>query len=120
MRRRAFAPNSWLSVTPEPERLLPDAVATLAAGCRPAAAAVERERRRLDALVRRARLRPWLDYLSGALALADGRGDASDPDVIHARELTRGLIANHHNLLLGLPGRAARRTASERARLQAR
>src|SRR5579871_360232 len=118
MRRRAT--TCWLSVTPEPERLLPRAVATLRAGGAPEAAAVAREHERLAALIRRARLRPWLAYLSSALALAQESGAlAGDPDVLAAREATLELIANHHNLLLGLPGRAARATARERAWLGA-
>ncbi len=112
--------TSWLSVTPEPERLLPGAVATLRAGARPPVAAIERERERVERLVVRARLRDWLAYLSGTLELVERRLDASDPAVVRARETAAELIANHHNLLLGLPGPAAQRTAGERARLQAR
>jgi hypothetical protein len=33
--------------------------------------------------------------------------------------LARAVIANHHNLLLGLPGAGARLTATDRARLAA-
>jgi hypothetical protein len=112
--------TSWLSVTPEPERLLPGAVATLRAGARPPVAAIERERERVERLVVRARLRDWLAYLSRTLELVERRLDASDPEVVCARETAAELIANHHNLLLGLPGPAAQRTAGERARLQAR
>ena len=79
--------------------------------------AVERERARIEGVVLRARLRAWLAYLSRALELAEGRAQASDPHVVSARELARAVISNHHNLLLGLPGSAARRTAAERARL---
>ncbi len=110
--------TSWLSVTPEPERLLPVAVATLRAGARPPLAAIERERERVDRLVVRARLRDWLAYLSRTLELVERRLDSSDPEVVRAREAAAELIANHHNLLLGLPGPAAQRTAGERARLQ--
>src|SRR5579863_9778203 len=118
MRRRAGASTKdWLSVTPEPERLLPGAVATLEAGGPPPPGAVERERARVERVVLRARLRAWLAYLSRALELAEGRAQASDPHVVSARELARAVISNHHNLLLGLPGSAARRTAAERARL---
>jgi len=112
--------TSWLSVTPEPERLLPGAVATLRAGARPPVAAIERERERVERLVVRARLRDWLAYLSRTLELVERRLDASDPEVVCARETAAELIANHHNLLLGLPGPAAQRTAGERVRLQSR
>ena len=119
-RRPLTASTSWLSVTPEPERLLPDAVATLRAGARAPIAAIEQERTRVERLVVRARLRDWLAYLSRTLELVERRLDASDPEVVRARETAAELIANHHNLLLGLPGPAAQRTAGERARLQSR
>ena len=115
--RVAARTRDWLSITPEPERLLPGAVATLEAGGPPPPGAVERERARVERAVLRARLRAWLAYLSRALELAEGRAQASDPHVVSARELARTVISNHHNLLLGLPGSAARRTAAERARL---
>lgn len=35
-----------------------------------------------------------------------------------ARAIAREVIANHHNLLLGLPGRAAQLTGPERAWLE--
>ena len=109
--------NAWLSVTPEPERLLPGAVAVLEAGGAPSRSAVERERALVERVVLRGRLRAWLAYLSRALELAERRAGASDPQVARARELAVAVIANHHHLLLGLPGSAARRTAAERARL---
>ena len=104
-------------MTPEPEHLLPRAVATLEAGGPPPPGAVERERACVERVVLRARLHAWLAYLSRALELADGRSQASDPHVVSARDLARSVISNHHNLLLGLPGSAARATADERARL---
>jgi hypothetical protein len=118
--RPASKPTTWLSVTPEPERLLPSAVATLEADGRAPMAAVERERERIERLVLRARLGDWLAYLSRALELVERRREAGDPEVVRARETALDAIANHHNLLLGLPGRAAQRTATERARLQSR
>ena len=71
--RAGASTKDWLSVTPEPERLLPGAVATLEAGGRPDPDAVERERARVERVVLRARLRAWLAYLSRALELAEGR-----------------------------------------------
>jgi hypothetical protein len=109
--------NAWLSVTPEPERLLPDAVATLEAGGSPPTGAVERERALVARAVLRRRLAAWLAYLHRALELAERRAGSADPQVARARELAMDVIANHHHLLLGLPGSAARLTASERARL---
>src|SRR5579862_193677 len=116
-RRAGASTKDWLSVTPEPERLLPAAVATLEAGAHAEPGAVERERERVERVVVRARLRAWLAYLSRALALAEDRAQASDPHVVSARETAVAVISNHHNLLLGLSGAAARATAAERARL---
>jgi hypothetical protein len=111
--------DSWLSVTPEPERELPEAVATLASGCPPTADAVARERVRVERLVLRGSERQWLAYLRGVVELIDRSADGSDPHVVRARECARAVISNHHNLLLALPGRAAELTADDRARLAA-
>jgi hypothetical protein len=116
--RPAATSTSWLSVTPEPERLLPCAVATLEAGGRPPSDAIERERQRVERLVLRARLSDWLAYLTRTLELVERRREATEPELVAAREEAVDAIANHHNLLLGLPGRAAQRTAAERARLR--
>ena len=109
---------SWLSVTPEPERELPDVVATLAAGRRPGPDAVQAERTRIERLVLHGSRRRWLAYLHEVVALIERRAGTADPDVQAARARAGAVIANHHNLLLGLPGPAARLTADDRARLQ--
>ena len=111
--------ETWLSVTPEPERELPEAVAALSCGGAPGADRVARERARVERLVLRGSERQWLAYLRGVVELIDRAANASDPDVARARERARAVIANHHNLLLALPGRAAERTADDRARLTA-
>ena len=49
--------------------------------------------------------------------LIERRADADDAEIAQARARAAAVVANHHNLLLGLPGRAAQRTAGERARL---
>lgn len=110
---------SWLSVTPEPERELPEAVATLAAGALPARDAVEAERRRIERLVLRGSQRGWLAYLHQVVELIDRTGAIADPVVWGARARATAVIANHHNLLLALPGPGARLTADDRARLAA-
>jgi hypothetical protein len=110
---------SWLSITPEPERELPQAVATLTHGGAPPAEAVSRERARIERLVLRGSERQWLAYLHGVIELIDRRAGAGDAEVLHARALASAVISNHHNLLLGLPGRAGERTAIDRARLAA-
>jgi hypothetical protein len=112
------ASRSWLSVTPEPERLLPETLATLRHGRRPPASAVERERADVERLVLHGRERGWLAYMSSAVALIERTAASRDADVVRAREVARDVIANHHNLLLGLPGRGAERTAGERIALE--
>jgi hypothetical protein len=110
---------TWLSVTPEPERELPEAVATLAAGRRPSPESVAAERARIERLVLHASQRRWLEYLHRVVELIDGDAGAGDPDVERARSRAVAVIANHHNLLLALPGAGARLTARDRTRLQA-
>lgn len=109
--------DTWLSVTPEPERELPAAVATLARGRRAAESEVAAERARIERLVLTGSQRRWLGYLHEAVALIERRATSADPDVVAARDLAAAVIANHHNLLLGLPGSGARRTAVQRGRL---
>ena len=108
---------SWLSVTPEPERELPRAVATLARGGAPSEDAVATERARIERLVLRGTQRAWLTYLHGVVDLIDRRRGDLDPEVARARARAAAVIANHHNLLLGLPGRGAELSAPDRARL---
>ena len=107
---------SWLSVTPEPERELPEAVATLRQGRRPPASAVTAERERIERLVLHGRQREWLAYLHEVVGLLE-RPVNGDEQLARARKRATIVLANHHNLLLGLPGRAAERTAADRARL---
>jgi hypothetical protein len=94
--------HAWLSITPEPERELPAAIATLRAGGSPSGAAVEAERRRVERLITRASRRAWTRYIAAAAELAraaDGDGELAD-----ARALVLDVIENHDNLRLGLPG----------------
>ena len=100
--RTARNRNAWLSITPEPERELPAAIATLRAGGSPTAPAVEAERRRVERLITRSSRRAWTRYLADVAELArDSNGDA---EVAAARELVLDVIHNHDNLRLGLPG----------------
>jgi hypothetical protein len=107
----------WLSITPEPERELPWAVAALAAGRCPAPDAVAGEHARIERLLLRGSHRRWLSYLHGVVELISERELDDDDDVGHARRLASAVISNHHYLLLGLPGRAAQRTAADRVLL---
>ena len=94
--------HAWLSITPEPERELPAAIATLRAGGVPSGSAVELERRRVEALVTRGSRRAWTAYVADAAALA--RASAGEDEVAEARVLVLEVIDNHDNLRLGLPG----------------
>lgn len=107
----------WLSLTPEPERELPAAVATLVCGYRPTNEAVADEAARIERLVLRGNERRWDSYLHDVVELIDGRAGDGDPEVARAREVAIAVISNHHNLLLALPGRGARRTDTDRRRL---
>jgi hypothetical protein len=108
---------TWLSITPEPERELPQAVATLTAGRRADPAAVAAERARIEQMVLRRGQRRWLAYLHGVVELIERTTQSVDPEVRGAGERARLVIANHHNLLLALPGKGAKLTAGDRARL---
>jgi hypothetical protein len=108
---------SWLSVTPEPERELPEAVATLAVGHRADAQAIARERDRIERLVLHGSQRRWLAYLHHVVELIDSTASVNNPDVARARTRATAVVANHHNLLLALPGTGAARTAADRATL---
>jgi hypothetical protein len=110
---------SWLSITPEPERELPAAVATLAAGGRAGPDAVAAEQARIERLILHGGQRRWLAYLHDVVNLIAAEGGSDDPHVTAARRRATKVIANHHNLLLGLPGAGARLTANDSSRLRA-
>jgi hypothetical protein len=94
--------HAWLSITPEPERELPAAIATLRAGGVPTASAVEQEQRRVERLITRASRRAWTAYIADAAALA--RAADVDGELGQARAIVLDVIDNHDNLKLGLPG----------------
>jgi hypothetical protein len=92
--------EAWLSLTPEPERLLPEARAALRTGLTPPPAdAVAAERARASRLVLGARRRGWRAWLDDSRDLAARVPDADAAAVI------RDVVANHDALELGLPGR---------------
>ncbi len=107
----------WLSITPEPERELPAAVATLRRGRLAPYAAIAEEAGVIEQLVLHGSERRWDGYLHDVVSLIDQRAGDDDPDVAQAREVAIAVISNHHNLLLALPGRGASRTESDRRRL---
>ena len=100
--RRLGARHAWLSITPEPERELPAAIATLRAGGPPSGSAVAAERARVERLVTRANRRAWTRYIADAAELA--RAADGDGEVAKARATVLDVIDNHDNLRLGLPG----------------
>jgi hypothetical protein len=108
---------TWLSITPEPERELPQAVATLKHGGMPPPAEVAAETERIERLIVRGSERGWLRYLHGVVELIDSRTHDLDQDVQRARTRAAAVISNHHNLLLGLQGRGAELTISDRHHL---
>src|SRR6201999_3526978 len=69
--------TAWLSITPEPERELPAAVATLRSGAAPSDGEVAEEAGRIALLITRSRQRQGVRYLHGVLALAGGGGGAT-------------------------------------------
>jgi hypothetical protein len=107
----------WLSITPEPERELPAAVATLRSGTVASDGEVAAEAGRIARLITRSGQRQWLRYLHGVLLLTESRATSRDPAVRSAATRAAAVLSNHHNLLLALPGSGARRTAEDRARL---
>ena len=107
----------WLSITPEPERELPAAVATLRSGAAATDGEVTAEAGRIARLITRSGQRQWLRYLHGVLVLIESRAGSPDPAVRRAAARAAAVLSNHHNLLLALPGAGARLTAGDRARL---
>jgi hypothetical protein len=93
------ARQAWLSITPEPELELPEALATLRARGAPSAEQVGAERDRAEQLVLRGSRRAWRRYLAEALALA---GSSEDPAVAEARAIVEDVVHNHNNLELAL------------------
>ncbi len=94
------------------------AVATLRAGGTPSPEAVAQEHDRIERMVVRARHRAWLSYLAEVVGLIESTATSTDPFVADARAIALQVVANHHGLLLGLPGRAAEQTADVRSRLE--
>ncbi len=102
------ARHAWLSLTPEPERELPVAIATLRAGEPPPAELVEREIARVERLVTRGSRRQWRAYVAETAALA--RAAEGDEALAAARATIDDILENHDNLALGLASRRRRGT----------
>jgi hypothetical protein len=102
------ARHAWLSLTPEPERELPEAIATLRAGGPPPAELVELEVARAERLVTHGSRRRWRAYLAEAAELA--RAAEGDAALAGARATVDDILENHENLALGLARRRGRGT----------
>jgi hypothetical protein len=93
--------DRWLSLTPEPERLLPAARAALSSGLvPPPQELVEREQAVAAGLVVGARKARWDAWLRETVALAE----RANGETAAAGALVRDVVANHDALALGLPG----------------
>jgi hypothetical protein len=93
--------DRWLSLTPEPERLLPEARAILRSGMiPPPGELVERERELAERLVVSGRRAPWDAWLRETSALAA----EAEEETQSAGALVRDVVGNHDALALGLPG----------------
>jgi hypothetical protein len=97
--RQLGARHRWLSIIPEPEFELPEALATLRAGGPPSAEQVELERARAERCVLHGSRRAWRRYLEEALALARS---LDDPAVAEARAAVEDVVHNHNQLELAL------------------
>jgi hypothetical protein len=107
--------RDWLSITPEPERELPRAIATLkSGGGEPDRDRLGVERRRAERLVLRGSRRGWSRWLAETRELAERAAAAPDGRRRAAARRALEVIDNHDALLLGLERR--RRRESESAR----
>jgi len=95
--------DSWLSLTPEPERLLPAARAVLRSGQEPPPPAIlAAERALAERLALRGRRARWEAWLRESAALADRAPAAGMAALVH------DVVNNHDALALGLPGEECR------------
>ncbi|MEZ0109587.1 hypothetical protein ABH920_003601 [Catenulispora sp. EB89] len=123
----------WLGLTAEPERELPEAVAALRMrGLRSAAPPADRarlfsvaaERRRIGDLLVHGGQRSWLRYLQEVTALVRAAAEAAQtaqtaggPADAAPALLAAEVVLDHHTMLIGLPGPAYRRAATQRTAL---
>ncbi|HUZ83352.1 MAG TPA: hypothetical protein VMU66_01560 [Gaiellales bacterium] len=107
VRQPGAAGERWLFLTPEPEAELP-AVAAAMAAAMGEPGDPERERSRMDALVRDGGYQEWLAHLSAQRRLVDRYAARFGDDALVRRALE--VLENHHLLALTVPdpdGRAA-------------
>ena len=118
MHGRNTAATAWLSLTPEPERNLPELLTLLHEDEGSTSTRLRAEEGRMARLVLRGNSRRWLRYLDRVadlpLAVAAGTRDG-DPELALA---VVQVVLDHDRMLIGLPGRAYHRTASRRQALR--
>jgi hypothetical protein len=107
-----------LRLVPEPERVLPEPVASLREGrAVPAPDSVRREHERIESVILHGSARDWLRYLSEAAQLAQ----RPVPRELAPAALTVAeVVRDHHRLLQGLSPWLSMRTTRERVALEAR
>jgi hypothetical protein len=113
--------KAWLSLTPEPERELPAALAVLRARGPASRELLDAERTRAERVVlhgSEAAYLSWLAEAAGLAAAAAGQASADD-DVARAAAVVRDVVGNQAGLLLGLPGGGERRDGVRRVLQQA-
>ncbi|MFG2309265.1 hypothetical protein ACGFS9_11435 [Streptomyces sp. NPDC048566] len=110
----------WLGLTPEPERELPAAVATLrprAPGSSlPSVAAAER--RRIERLILHGTEHRWLGYLAEVTDLVVDASRAPEAGGSAAALVAGEVVLDHHHMLIGLPGTGYERAAPQRRALE--
>ena len=114
MRCQGSQRDSWLRLIPEPERLLPAAVAALRIGSpTPTSTAVEFEMDHMERLILHGDGVAWLRYLDSAVELASRPvGEELSSDALLVAEVVR----DHHRLLIGVsPSLAHRSRAAQGA-----
>jgi hypothetical protein len=96
--------HAWLGLTPEPERELPVAVATLRArqssDDRPLSDWIDAETKRIESLILHGTQRTWLRYLHSVTELVTRADGGSAELALQAGET----VLEHHRMLIGLPG----------------
>jgi hypothetical protein len=99
---RVGAGDRWLFLTPEPESVLPAAVAALAAALGEEQAHADEEAERLEGIVTDGRFGDWLGYLRARRALLERYVERFGPDPLASH--VAGVLENHYLLALSLPG----------------
>jgi hypothetical protein len=103
---------AWLSLTPEPELLLPAPLALLR---RPGTTRAERAR--IEGLVLHGSRRTWIAGLDEAVWLINRAARDVRPEEIAPALEAAAVLHDHCRMLIGLPGDLYRRTAPHRAAL---